>query len=225
MNSHILVFLHFYPYDQLDDLDITRFILPYKHSIKVQFFPMTETIKISTYLMTKTLVILFALLQISCMKCSYFYHPEHISAEDDFFLFVLMTTPIEIIALSFLQLPPGLHDWIRVSVSHQCVARPTGSLMSFVLVRAAVARLRSAVFTEAPAPLPVIIGVERARKGYEFLMRMFAILSNRRQERGVFLAGRRDGNDGTRIEMSFDNAGREESRNRRAHACVVCCWE
>ncbi len=40
----------------------------------------------------------------------------------------------------------------------------------------------SAVFTEAPAPIPDIIGVERARNNYAFLMRRFSVLINKRQE-------------------------------------------
>lgn len=40
----------------------------------------------------------------------------------------------------------------------------------------------SAVFTEALAPVPDIIGVERARNDYASIMRRFSVLINRRQE-------------------------------------------
>lgn len=108
-----------------------------------------------------------------------------------------MATPIKLIALPFLQFSPSWHDWIRYSSVR--VTRPTGSRMSFVLVRAIVAR--SAVFTEAP----VLIGVERARKDYAFVM------GKGRKEEFSWQGGGRDEEDGTRIEMSFDNAGREYS--------------
>lgn len=39
----------------------------------------------------------------------------------------------------------------------------------------------SAAFTEALAPVPDIIGVERARKDYAYIMKRFSVLINRRQ--------------------------------------------
>lgn len=57
----------------------------------------------------------------------------------------------------------------------------TALLMSFVLVRAIV-DLVSRFFIKALAPVPDIIGVERAHKDYAFIMRRFSVLINRRQE-------------------------------------------
>lgn len=44
--------------------------------------------------------------------------------------------------------------------------------------------MRSAVFTEALAPVPAITGVEKACNDYAFLMRRFSVLINSRQESG-----------------------------------------
>lgn len=52
----------------------------------------------------------------------------------------------------------------------------------------------SAVFTEALAPIPDLIGVERACKDYACIMRRFSLLLNRRQEsRDMTRRRRREG--------------------------------
>ena len=53
--------------------------------------------------------------------------------------------------------------------------------------------LWSAVLTEALSPVPDIIGVERARKDYEFIMRRSSVLINRRQESGIIMKKKRKG--------------------------------
>lgn len=70
----------------------------------------------------------------------------------------------------------------------------------------------SAVFTVALAPIPNIIGVERARNDYAFIMRRFSVLINRRQAgRDMTRRRREEGGTWNRahkgeigIERSFD---------------------
>lgn len=63
--------------------------------------------------------------------------------------------------------------------------------------------LWSAVFTEALAPVPDIIGVERARNDYAFIMRRFSVLINRRQESRDMTRRRRE------VEKSFKKVGKK----------------
>lgn len=55
--------------------------------------------------------------------------------------------------------------------------------------------MRSAVFTEALAPVPAITSVEKACNNYAFLMRRFAVLINSRQESGDKEGEEKDGRE------------------------------
>lgn len=72
----------------------------------------------------------------------------------------------------------------------------------------------SAAFTEALAPAPDIIGVERAREDYAFIMKRFSFVINRRQEsRDMMRKGREDGGIGTQKGKRGIEVGRVAAMN------------